>query len=174
MNMIDRNRFAFFLLLVLSLFILYIGIIFTYKDQIIDLMRDLFGYRYNARSKAFAGFTIFPFIIIALAITSLWVYYQGKVLAFEFSPKQIRIQTSKLATIDKDQVEKIMIVEKDKNAIEMEIKTKKNSYSIYHFDDTFLSKIKAYFQLQKEDKYEANYKAKTEKKIFELTKNISS
>ena len=37
MNMIDRNRFAYFLLLVLSLFILYIGFILTYKDQIIDL-----------------------------------------------------------------------------------------------------------------------------------------
>ncbi|SDJ59671.1 hypothetical protein SAMN04487898_103355 [Pedobacter sp. ok626] len=104
---------------------------------------------------------------------SLWVYYQGKVLGFEFSPTQIRIQTSKLATIDKVQVEKIIIVQKDQSAIELEIKTKKNSYSFYNFDDTFLSTIKAYFQLQKEDKYETNYKTKTEKRIFELIKNIS-
>ena len=173
MNMINRNRFAFLMLVVLSLFIMYIGFILTYKDQIIDLMTDLFGYRYNVRSKAFAGFTVFPFIITASITISLWVHYRGIVLAFEFSPTQIRIQTSKLATIDKVQVEKIIIVQKDQNAIEIEIKTKKNSYSFYHFDHTFLSTIRAYFQLQKEDKYETNYKTKTEKKIFELIKNIS-
>jgi len=101
MNMIDRNRFTFFIPLVFSLFILYIGFILIYTDQIIDLMADLLGYHYNTRSKAFAGFAIFPFMITASAMISLWVYYQGKALALEFSLKQIRIQTNKLATIDK-------------------------------------------------------------------------
>jgi len=166
MNMIDRNRFAFFLLWVIGIFIVYVVLVITYQDQIINIMTDLLGYRYNVRSKAFAGFTIFPFIIGAFTIVTLWTHYQGKVLAFDFSPTQMDIQTSKLASIDKIQVEKIIIVQKDRNAIELEIKTNKNSYSFYHFDDTFLSTIKTYFRLQKEHKHETNYKAKTEKLIF--------
>jgi len=39
------------------------------------------------------------------------------------------------------------MVQKDQNTIE--IKTKKNSYPFYRFDDRFLSTIKAYFKLQR-------------------------
>ncbi|MFN0254151.1 hypothetical protein [Pedobacter ureilyticus] len=173
MNLIDRNRFALILLFILGIFIIYFALVITYQEQIIALMTDLFGYRYNVRSKAFAGFTIFPFILGASIIIALWTHYQGKISAFEFAPTQIKIQTKKLIIIEKLQVQKIIIVQKKQTAVEMEIKTKTSSYSIYHFDDTFLNMITAYFQLQKADKHEKNYKTKTEKKIFELNKNIS-
>lgn len=172
MNMIDRNSFTFFLLSMLGLFITYMAFAVAYQDQIINLMDDLFGYRYNVRSKAFAGFTIFPFMISASIIIALWTRYQGKIVAFEFVPTHIKIQTKKMIAIDRLEVRKIIVVQKDRNTIEIEIKTKKNSYSIYHLDDTFLNMVLAYFQLQKENKNEKNWKTKTEKRIFEVNKNV--
>lgn len=168
MNLIDRNRFTQFLLFILGIFIIYVVLVITYQDHIINLMTDLFNYRYHVRSKAFAGFTIFPFILSASIIIALWTHHQGKILAFEFVPTQIKIQAKKLIAIDKLQVQKIIIMQQEQTAVAMEIKTDKNSYSIYHFDDTFLNMVKAYFQLEKEDKNEKNYKTKTEKRIFNI------
>lgn len=168
MNVIDRNRLTLFLLLILGIFVIYMTLVIIYQDPIVNLMADLFNYRYNVRSKAFAGFTIFPFILCASIMITLWIHYQGKISAFEFVPTQIKIQAKKMIAIDKLQVQKITIVQKDQAAIEIEIKTSKNSYSIYHFDDTFLNMIKTYFQLEKEDKNEMNYNAKTQKRIFNI------
>jgi len=170
MRLIDRNRLTYFLLLILGIFIIYMAFVMTYQAQIVNLMTDLFSYRYNVRSKAFAAFTIFPFIVSAGIITACWTHYQGKIFAFEFEPMQIKIQARKLIAIDKLDVRKIIIVQKERNTIEIGIKTDKNSYSIYHFDETFLNMVKVYFQLQiqKADKSKKNYQAKTETEIFEV------
>lgn len=173
MNIIDWGKLRLYILIAITLMTIYISIIVLNMDYVINFMNNLFNSNYNLRSRAFGAFVFFPFLIIASTTISLLMHFEGKIKTFKFLPSKIEFQAKKNIVVYKNEVDKIIIIEKDKKGLEIELITKENRYSIYNFEEIFTSDIKDYFQLNKEFAIKFYYKTKSLKTTYKTNKNIS-
>ncbi|PZU88073.1 MAG: hypothetical protein DI529_06290 [Chryseobacterium sp.] len=173
MNIIDWKKFTNYFIVTIIIFFIYAVIVFSQKEKVLAFINYLFNSDYSIYSKAFAGFTFFPFLIIALMFFILLQHYFGKIRLYEFKGTKSKIKTTFLITIDISQIIKISVLEKDKNITEIKLTTHSNKYSVFHPVENFVNDIKNYLNLKDDFSIEYNQGSKTLKKTYILNKNTN-
>ncbi|SHE60890.1 hypothetical protein SAMN04488522_101698 [Pedobacter caeni] len=171
MRLVKWRTVGIYLLICMITFVFYVMLIILNREMILDLLYELLGKRLNVYSKGFTFFTIMPFLLLSGVIVSLLTHYLGKIEHIHFSETGIEIKTNSRYFINKSEINKVIFAEKENKVVEIDLKCKKDTYSIYNADDEFVARTKKYFQIEKEDESTFDYKSKITKKIYRIGEN---
>lgn len=171
MRLIKWRTVGIYLLICIITFVFYFILIILNQEMILDILYELLHKRLNVYSKGFAFFTMMPFLCLSGVIISLLTHYLGEIKHIHFSETEIEIETSSHHRINKNEINKVIFAEKENKVVEIDLKSKKDTYSIYNANDEFIAKTKKYFQIEKEDESTFDYKSKITKKIYIIGKN---